>query len=89
MSKKPLSSAIYNRMHQAFGNVLRILLNMTPQRNMANAKHIIDDALATAMHAMQTTVTTTLGSCPGSLDFLSDMFLNVPLLADLQAIVHH
>lgn len=60
-----------------------------PQRNITNAKHIIDDALVTAMHVMQTTVATTLGSCQGSLAFLSDMFLNVPLLVDLQAIAHN
>jgi hypothetical protein len=38
------------------------------------------------MHAMQTTVATTLGSTPGTLAFARDMFLNVPLIADLQAI---
>ena len=49
---------------------------------------IIDDALATAMHAMHTTVSTTLGRTPGSLAFAQDMFLNVPLIADWQAIAH-
>ncbi len=60
---------------------------------MTQAKSIIDDALATAMHAMQTTVATTLGSTPGALDFAQDMFLNVPLIAFWQAIArtceHH
>ena len=45
------------------------------------------------MHAMQTTVATTLGSTPGALAFAWDMFLNMPLIADWQAIVrtpeHH
>jgi hypothetical protein len=45
------------------------------------------------MHAMQTTVATTLGSTPGALAFAQDMFLNVPLIADWQAIArtceHH
>ncbi len=53
---------------------------------MTQARDIIDDALATAMHAMQTTVATTLGSTPGALVFAWDMFLNVPLTADWQAI---
>jgi hypothetical protein len=53
---------------------------------MTQARVIIDNALATAMHAMQTTVTTTLGSDPGALAFAQDMFLNVPLIADWQAI---
>ncbi len=60
---------------------------------MTQARDIIDNALATAMHAMQTTVATTLGSTPGALAFTRDMFLNVPLIADWQAIArtcdHH
>jgi hypothetical protein len=60
---------------------------------MTQASDIIDDALATAMHAMQTTVATTLVSTLGALVFAQDMFLNVPLIADWQAIVrtceHH
>ena len=38
------------------------------------------------MHAMRTTVATTLGSTPGALAFSRDMFLNVPSIADWQAI---
>ena len=60
---------------------------------MTQARDIIDDALATAMHAMQTTIATTLGSTLGALAFARDMFLNVPLIADWQAIActreHH
>jgi hypothetical protein len=55
---------------------------------MTQARDIIDDALATAMHAMQTTIPTTLGSILGALAFAQDMFLNVPLIADWQAITH-
>jgi hypothetical protein len=60
---------------------------------MTQARDIIDDALATAMHAMQITIATTLGSMPGALAFARNMFLNVPLIADWQAIArtceHH
>jgi hypothetical protein len=52
---------------------------------MTQARDIIDDALATAMHAMQSTIAT-VGSTPGALAFAQDMFLNVPLIADWQAI---
>ncbi len=42
---------------------------------------------------MQTTIAHTLGSTPGALAFARDMFLNVPLIADWQAIArtheHH
>ena len=60
---------------------------------MTHASDIIDDALATAVHAMQATIATTLGSTPGALAFARDMFLNMPLIADWQAIArtreHH
>ena len=38
------------------------------------------------MYGMCTTIATTLGSTPGALAFSRDMFLNVPLIADWQAI---
>jgi hypothetical protein len=40
------------------------------------------------MHAMQTTVATTVRSSPGSLAFARDMFLKVLLITDWQAITH-
>jgi hypothetical protein len=52
-------------MHRTVNNVLRTLVQTNPPRIMTQARDIIDDALATAMHAMQTTVATTLGSKPG------------------------
>jgi hypothetical protein len=61
-SKNPQSNAICERMHQTVNNVLRILVYTNPPGNMTQARDIIDDALATAVHAMQTTVATTLGS---------------------------
>ncbi len=68
-------------------------MHTNPSQNMIQARDIIDDALATVMHAMQTTFATTLGSTPGALAFAQDMFLNVPLIADWQAIAriceHH
>ncbi len=69
-------------MHQAVTNVLRTLVHTNPPRNMTQARDIIDNALATVMHAMQTTVATTLGSTPSALAFARDMFLNMLLIAD-------
>ena len=56
-------------MHQTVGNVLRTLVHTNPPQNMDQARDIFDDALATTMHAMRTTVATTVGSAPGSLAF--------------------
>jgi hypothetical protein len=58
-SKNPQSNAICERMHQTVNNVLRTLVHTNPPQNMTQARDIIDDALGTAMHAMQTTVATT------------------------------
>jgi hypothetical protein len=41
------------------------------------------------MHAMGTTVATTLGTMPGALAFAQDMFLNVLLIADARTCEHH
>jgi hypothetical protein len=68
-------------MHQIVNNVLRTLVHTDPPGNMTQARDIIDNSLATAMHAMQTTNATTLGSTPGALGFAQDMFLNVLLIA--------
>ncbi len=73
-------------MHQTVTNVLRTPVHTNPPQNMTQATDIIDNALATAMHAMQTPIATTLGSIPGALAFAQDMFLNVPLIADWRAI---
>jgi hypothetical protein len=73
-------------MHQRVTYALRTLVHTNPSQNMTQARGIIDDALATAMHAMQTSVATTLRSTLGALAFARDMFLNVLLIADLQAI---
>lgn len=67
--------------------MLRILLHGEPPKDISKAKDFIDEALSIAMHAMRASVHSTLGSSPGSLVFNRDMFLNVPLIADWQAII--
>jgi hypothetical protein len=56
-------------MHQTVTNVLRTLVHNNPPQNMTQTRDIIDNALANGMHAMQTTIATTLGSTPGALAF--------------------
>jgi hypothetical protein len=55
---------------------------------MTQARDIIDNALATALHAMQTTIATKLWSTLGALTFACGIVLNVLLIADWQAIAH-
>jgi hypothetical protein len=67
--QNPQSNAICERMHQPVTNVLRTLVHTNHPQNMTQDRDIIDDAQATAMHAMQNTIHTTLGSTPGALAF--------------------
>ena len=66
-----------------------LVVQYPPPQNMVQARDIIGSALATAIHAMRTTVVTTLGSTPGALAFFRDMFLNIPLVADWQTIAQN
>eukprot|EP00957_Ditylum_brightwellii_P056612 4291249-Ditylum_brightwellii.AAC.1 len=68
------SNSICEQMHQTVGNVLRTHLYSNLPKNMTQARDIIDQALATAIHAMQTTIATMLGSTPGALAFSRDIF---------------
>jgi Integrase zinc binding domain len=81
--KNPQANAICERMHQTVGNLLRSLLHSYLPQNVANANELIDSALATAMHALCATVHRSLEVSPGALVFHRDMFLNIPLHADL------
>ncbi len=47
---------------------------------------LVDDAMATAMNALQSTVSTAFQATPGGLAFSWDLILNIPLLADWQVI---
>ena len=57
----------------------------------------MDEAIATAMHVLHSSPNTSLGNySPGSLVFCQDMFLDIPIIADLltltchcQALIHH
>jgi hypothetical protein len=73
-------------MHQTVGNILRTLLHgelVTAQ----TASEIVDNALATAVHALRISVSRSLDfHSPGELAFHRHMFLNVPILADLHAL---
>jgi len=82
-SYNPQANAICERMHQTVGNVLRTLIHTREIHNDNDVRQVIDQALATAMHATRTAVSRTLNyNSPGSLVFNRDMFLNIPLQAD-------
>jgi hypothetical protein len=53
---------------------------------MNEANEIMDTCLATTMHAIRSTVHRSLMILPGALIFQRDMFLDIPLIADLATI---
>ena len=69
MNKNYQPNAIRERMHQTVTDILQTLLHSNPPKNLTQARDVMDDTLATVMHAMRTTVTTTIGSTPGTLAF--------------------
>ena len=79
----PQANAICERMHQTVANILRTLTIAHPLQNQQQADQAVDTALATAMHAMRASVHQTLGIAPGALVFQRDMFLELPLIANL------
>lgn len=85
-SRNPQSNAICERMHQTVGNILRTIIHGEPV-TAATAPAIVDEALATAMHALRAAVSRSLGNhSPGEIAFHRNMFLNLPIIADLQAL---
>jgi hypothetical protein len=74
-------------MHQTVGNVLRTLLHGHLVPGNQNTQAIIENALATTMHALRTNVSRALNNhSPGELVFDRHMFLNLPLQADFHAL---
>ena len=88
-SKNPQANAVCERMHQTVTNILRPLLHVHLPQNVQAAADIIDTALATASHASRSSIHRTLNVSPGALVFHRDMFLDIPLIADLATIRNH
>ena len=76
-SRNPASNGICERMHQTVGNVLRTLIHTEPPGTLADAKILIDSALATASHAIRSNILQVTGYSPGTLAFHRDVLLDV------------
>jgi hypothetical protein len=73
-------------MHQTAGTILRTLELTHPPQTLQEAQVLLDSALATTMHACRTAIHTTLKMSPVAFVFQGDMFLDIPIIADLQTI---
>jgi transposase InsO family protein len=85
-SRNPQANAICERMHQTVGNILRAILH-GEQVTATTANEIVDNALSTTIHVLRSSVSRSLNfHSPGDIAFHRNMFLNVPILADLHAL---
>ena len=84
--KNPMSNGIVERSHKTISDTLRVLLHVNPPTNENDVNNMIDNALASCMHAMRCSINHTMETSPGAMVFNRDMLINVPLLSNLIAI---
>jgi len=88
-SKNPQANAICERLHQTIANAIRALTHTNPPRDLNDASLLVDTAISTAAYAARAAVHNTLHASPGSLAFHWDMFLDIPIIADLHLLQHN
>ena len=84
--KNPQSNGLVERSHKTIADTLRVLLHVSPPTNMDDATRMVDNALASCMHAMRCSVNHTMQTSPGAMVFNRDMLIEVPLIANKYAI---
>ena len=86
----PTANSICEASHKSIAQVLRTLIHTQPPATREDAERLVDNAIATAMHALRCNPVSTLGNySPGALVFNRDMFLNIPLVADILTLTQH
>jgi hypothetical protein len=85
-AKNPTANSICERVHLMIGNMLRTLVRAHPPQDLLDVSELVDQCLAT-MHATRVASHGSLDDLsPGALVFQRDMFLDIPLVADIMAI---
>mmetsp|Transcript_27581 Transcript_27581/g.40549 ORF Transcript_27581/g.40549 Transcript_27581/m.40549 type:complete len:847 (+) Transcript_27581:174-2714(+) len=72
-----------NPLHMTIENALRVKLANGEVLTVGEAENLVDQCLAMAMYATRVQTNRSLGVSPGSLVFQRDMFLDLPLIADI------
>ena len=73
-------------MHKTVADILRSIIKEDPPRRKRDAEQKIDNALSTCVHALRCAVNHTMKTSPGAMVCNRDMFMDVRLIADLEAI---
>ena len=82
----PQGNSICERMHKDVENTLTCLVQTHKPCTLADAKNLVDSALATCMYTLRANMSRATGNLPGALAFCCDMIMNIPLQADFRAI---
>jgi len=88
-SYNPRANSVCERMHQTVANVLRTLLYVRPPQTDDDAAQLVDNAIATTVHATRCAVSRVLQTSPGAMVFQRDMVVDVPFIADLLVLQAH
>ena len=73
-------------MHKMVADVIRTLVKEKPPSDDKEAEECMDNAMGSCIHALRCVVNHTMKTSPGALAFQIDMLMDVPLVADLEAI---
>ena len=83
-AKNAQSNAIIESVHTTIGQVARTMLELEPPTRSTNIQTLLERILSIAMHATRCAAHSSLANhSPGSIAFRRDMFLNIPLIADI------
>jgi transposase InsO family protein len=86
-SRNPQGNSLIERIHQTIGQVLRTVVAAKDPKSVHEAQAVIEETLATAMHACRCACSHSLSyNSPGAIAFGRDMFMDIPLIADIIAI---
>ena len=84
--KNPQSNAICERMHQTIADILRLLNSTDPPTIDEAADGMMDSVIATCVHATRCSVNHQMQASPVGLLFNRNMLLDIPLIAEYEAI---
>ena len=73
-TKRPQSNAIFKQIYQTVVMFLKTTFEASPPQSVDKVNNLVEDALATAMHSLQVTVSKTLKSMPGGLAYLATCY---------------
>lgn len=89
-SHNPHGNSMIERNHQAIGQVLCTIVVAHNPKSVEEGKAVIAETLATAMHACHCATQGSIGNnSAGALAFHHDMFLDIPLVADILTLQQH